>query len=75
MIFVLIIINIGSFIIILFIHIPTHPREVWNIIKGYPSYLSYQGCYTHTMLIYSFCNVDDVSWGTKGAGDTGGKKY
>jgi len=27
------------------------------------------------MLIYSFCNVDDVSWGTKGAGEAGGKKY
>jgi chitin synthase len=30
------------------------------------SYLVYQGAYSHVMLIYAFCNVDNVSWGTKG---------
>ena len=30
------------------------------------SYLAYQGAYSHVMLIYAFCNVDNVSWGTKG---------
>ena len=28
----------------------------------------------HTLLIFAFCNVDDVTWGTKGLGDVGGKK-
>ena len=30
------------------------------------SYLAYQGAYSHVMLIYAFCNVENVSWGTKG---------
>lgn len=28
--------------------------------------MCYQGAYSHVMLIYAFCNVDNVSWGTKG---------
>jgi len=28
--------------------------------------MAYQGAYSHVMLIYAFCNVDNVSWGTKG---------
>jgi cellulose synthase/poly-beta-1,6-N-acetylglucosamine synthase-like glycosyltransferase len=27
------------------------------------------------MVIHAFCNVDDVSWGTKGSGSSGTKKY
>jgi chitin synthase len=55
-------------------HLFTHPIEVWTYLKGWLSYVSYQGVYTHTMVIFSFCNVDDVSWGTKGATDNSGEK-
>jgi hypothetical protein len=35
--------------------------------------MSYQGAYSQTMVIYGMCNVDDVSWGTKGATGSGGQ--
>jgi hypothetical protein len=53
---------------------PTHCKELWAYLKGWVSYVSYQGVYTHTMTIFGFCNVDDVSWGTKGATDNSGEK-
>lgn len=34
--------------------------------RTFLSYLYYQAAYTHTFVIYAFCNVDDVTWGTKG---------
>ena len=37
--------------------------------------MTYTGAYSQTMVIHSFCNVDDVSWGTKGSTGTGVKKY
>lgn len=74
MVFVIMLSNIASQFIILLIHLPTHPKYVFKYLCGMPSYLSYQAAYTHTMVIYGFCNVDDVSWGTKGATDTSGQK-
>ncbi len=65
-------ITVGGQTLILFMHLFTHPAEVWSYIVGWLSYVSYQGAYTHTMTIFSFCNVDDVSWGTKGATDNTG---
>lgn len=29
-------------------------------------YFYYQPTYTHLFIIYSFCRIDDLSWGTKG---------
>ncbi len=37
--------------------------------------MGYTGAYSQTMVIHAFCNVDDVSWGTKGTQASGGKKY
>ena len=34
--------------------------------RTFLSYLYYQAAYTHTFVIYAFCNVDDITWGTKG---------
>ena len=34
--------------------------------RTFLSYLYYQAAYTHTFVVYAFCNVDDVTWGTKG---------
>lgn len=31
------------------------------------SYLYYQAAYSHTFVVYAFCNVDDITWGTKGS--------
>jgi chitin synthase len=30
-------------------------------------YIYYSPAYMHTLLIFAFCNVDDLSWGTKGS--------
>jgi hypothetical protein len=69
------IINIFCFLLILLVHLCTHPRHVWSLIVDTPSYLAYTGAYSQTMVIHAFCNVDDVSWGTKGSAGTGVSKY
>jgi chitin synthase len=68
--------NIGMFYFVVFMHMPTHCGFVWKLIKDQISYLTYQGAYAQTMVAHAFCNVDDVSWGTKGStSGHGGKKY
>lgn len=74
-VFVMTCLNVGCFFVIVFIHLFTHPTFVWRILVDTISYLVYQGAYSHVMVIYSFCNVDDVSWGTKGVRSQGQKKY
>lgn len=37
--------------------------------------MAYTGAYSQTMVIHAFCNVDDVSWGTKGSSGAGISKY
>ena len=69
------VINIVLFLIILFMHLPTHCKFVGKILLDTPSYMAYTGAYSQTMVIHAFCNVDDVSWGTKGTQASGGKKY
>ena len=66
MVFAITAINVFGYIIIAFIHMPTHFKFVWKLLIDVISYLAYQGAYSHVMLIYDFCNVDNVSWGTKG---------
>jgi hypothetical protein len=70
-------INIGCFGLLLFMHMlaPVHWKFVGRLILDTISYMTFQGAYSLTMVIYAFCNVDDVSWGTKGAGSSGKKKY
>ena len=75
LIIVLAIINIGAFFLIMLVHLLTHPRFVLKMFINTLSYMSYTGAYAQTMVIHAFCNVDDVSWGTKGSTGQGGKKY
>ena len=63
----LLVVNISAQLILLLAHIPTHGRFVWSLVVDSLSYLTYQGAYSQTMVAYSFCNVDDVSWVTKGS--------
>jgi len=75
-ILIIILINLGIYVLILLLHLFTHPEYVWKMITNQLSYVSYQGAYTMTMIIHAFCNIDDVSWGTKGSlGHGGAKKY
>ena len=68
-------INIGSYLLLLLLHLPTHPSEVCRLLLNTSSYLLYQGAYNITMIVHAFCNIDDVSWGTKGALGSGERKY
>jgi hypothetical protein len=60
-ILVITIINLGLFFLLLIIHIPTHCTFVGKLLWNTTSYLCYTGAFSHTMVIHSFCNVDDVS--------------
>ena len=69
-------INLGVYYFVVFMHLPTHPGFVCRLFIDQISYLTYQGAYAQTMVAHAFCNVDDVSWGTKGStAQHGGKKY
>ena len=73
---VMVFINLGLFFLIVLLNSFLHPKEALKLLINTPSYISYQAAYTITMIIHAFCNVDDVSWGTKGASGHGGaKKY
>jgi chitin synthase len=39
------------------------------MIISLPSYIFYVPSYINTLLVYSFCRIDDLSWGTKGLDD------
>jgi chitin synthase len=60
-------IHIIIYVLLLVLHLFTHPQYVWRLIANQLSYISYQGAYMMTMVIHAFCNIDDVSWGTKGS--------
>ena len=51
-----------------------NPTLTKDLIRSFPAYTFYTSTYTLTLLIYSFCNIDDLSWGTKGATDNTGNK-
>lgn len=72
---VMLFVNLVGFIFLLGMHAPTHFKFLWRLILDGNSYIFYQGAYSQTMVAHSFCNVDDVSWGTKGGGHGGAKKY
>lgn len=41
-----------------------------DIIYCLHHYIYYSPAYVHTLLIFAFCNVDDLSWGTKGSDES-----
>lgn len=51
------------------------PKRVWDIIRSTVSYIFFSGTYTHTLIIFAFCNIDDVGWGTKGLHSSATQKY
>ena len=75
MILIMTVINLSTFIALILSHLLTHPRFVIKLLCNTFSYLSYTGAYAQTMVIHGFCNVDDVSWGTKGSTAQGKNKY
>ena len=57
--------NYGLFYFCVFLHM-MQPRMVWDVLRSFTSYWFYSPIYNHILLIFSFCNIDDVTWGTKG---------
>lgn len=69
-------INLGGYFMIIFIHCIRHCKLVFRLLSDTFSYWYYQGAYSQTMVAHAFCNVDDVSWGTKGStGSHGGNSH
>ena len=69
-------INLIGYFLLIFAHVFTHPKQVCRLLLDTFSYWYYQGAYMQTMVAHAFCNVDDVSWGTKGSTNAhGGKTY
>lgn len=73
-IIVLTVLNIVLFLFVVGMHLCTHPKFVFKLMIDQISYIMFTGAYAQTMVIHGFCNIDDVSWGTKGATDAHGGK-
>lgn len=58
--------NLGMMILIILSHLFGGAFMVFDIIKCSLSYIYYTATYSHTLVIFAFCNIDDVTWGTKG---------
>ncbi|KAI0659402.1 chitin synthase-domain-containing protein [Cubamyces menziesii] len=41
--------------------------DAWHIISSMPQYLCLASSFTNVLNVYAFCNLHDVSWGTKGS--------
>ena len=75
MVFLITCLNILVYLLMAAAHVCTHFKFLFRMLVDAISYFSYQGAYSHVMLIYSFCNVDNVSWGTKGNGGSRIQSY
>ncbi|CCD25666.1 chitin synthase I NDAI_0F03480 [Naumovozyma dairenensis CBS 421] len=41
--------------------------QPWHMLTSFVQYLLFSPSYINVLTIYAFCNVHDISWGTKGA--------
>ncbi|GMM38560.1 hypothetical protein DASC09_058990 [Saccharomycopsis crataegensis] len=46
--------------------------EPWHMLTSFIQYLLLSPMYTNILNIYAFCNIHDISWGTKGDDGSGG---
>ncbi|EJF62799.1 glycosyltransferase family 2 protein [Dichomitus squalens LYAD-421 SS1] len=42
-------------------------RDPWHLLSSMPQYLLLAPSFTNILNVYAFCNLHDVSWGTKGS--------
>lgn len=50
--------------------LPTHwfmKRDPWHMFSSFLQYLCLAPSFTNVLNVYAFCNLHDVSWGTKGS--------
>ncbi|KAL5039483.1 chitin synthase [Batrachochytrium dendrobatidis JEL423] len=51
--------------------------DPWHMLTSFPQYMFFLPAFTNILNVYAFCNLHDVSWGTKGdnsASSLGGAK-
>jgi len=65
-IFILIISNLGSTLLIVLVHVFWYPSRVIDILRSTIAYTFHSATYIHLFVIYAFSKVDDFTWGTKG---------
>ncbi|KAK4688796.1 chitin synthase, partial [Tremellales sp. Uapishka_1] len=41
--------------------------DPWHMISSFPQYMLLAPSFTNVLNVYAFCNLHDVSWGTKGS--------
>ena len=41
--------------------------DPWHMFHSFPQYIGLAPSFTNILMVYSFCNLHDVSWGTKGS--------
>ncbi|KAL9931712.1 hypothetical protein V8E36_009498 [Tilletia maclaganii] len=41
--------------------------DPWHMVTSFPQYLMIAPSFTNILNVYAFCNLHDVSWGTKGS--------
>ncbi|KAL5508261.1 CHS1_1 [Sanghuangporus vaninii] len=42
-------------------------RDPWHMFSSFPQYMLLAPSFTNVLNVYAFCNLHDVSWGTKGS--------
>jgi len=47
-------------------------KKVGSMAWAFLHYIYYGPTYIHVLIIYAFCRIDDLSWGTKGLADKSG---
>ena len=57
-----------------FILIIFNPFQFWAIIRNSPSFIYYAPTYINSFMLFSFSNIDEFSWGTKGNFDVENKR-
>ncbi|KGB79519.2 chitin synthase [Cryptococcus deuterogattii R265] len=54
--------TIGIYLIASFLY-----RDPWHMFSSFPQYMLLAPSFTNVLNVYAFCNLHDVSWGTKGS--------
>jgi len=51
---------------LIFVLMKLRLKYAWEVFSSSLSYLFYAPAYLHVLMIFSYCRIDDLSWGTKG---------
>ncbi|CAD8108822.1 unnamed protein product [Paramecium sonneborni] len=68
---VLVVVSIGAIVLPILSSIFQLPQNIFNAALTMIPYFYYQPTYMHLFVVYSFCRIDDLSWGTKGLTNAG----